>query len=125
MNNPIIFFDGNCNLCNRFIRLLLKLDKNKVFRFISLKSESAAQIPALKNYLIPPYQTVILYKDNRVITRSDAVIEIINLLNYPWKFFRIIKFLPKKMRDWFYELVSQNRYKIFGRSESCVLFDEP
>lgn len=124
MNNPIIFFDGNCNLCNGFIRLLLKLDKKKIFRYLTLNSENLERLPQLKDYLISPIQTVILYHKNNLFTQSDAVIEIIRNLNYPWKFFTIIKFVPKKLRDWFYQIISRNRYKIFGRSDNCELPDK-
>jgi len=124
MNNPIIFFDGNCNLCNGFIRLLIKLDRKKVFHYLSIKSQTAAQLPQLKNYLIPPYQTVIFYKDNLLFTQSDAVIEILNYLNYPWKILSIIRFIPKKIRDYIYDLISQNRYRVFGQNNSCEIWDE-
>ncbi|NMB81613.1 MAG: DUF393 domain-containing protein [Ignavibacteria bacterium] len=124
MNKPIIFFDGNCNLCNGFVRFLIRIDKKKIFRYLSLNSKTALQLPQLKEYLIPPFQTVILYQKNNLFTQSDAVIEIISQLNYPWKFFWIITFIPKKIRDWFYKIISRNRYKIFGRNDNCELWDE-
>lgn len=122
LNNPIIFFDDNCNLCNRFVRLLIKLDKKRILRYSYFHSQITNKIPELKEYLIPPYQTVVLFAEQKIYIKSDALIKVINYFNYPWKIFSVLKYIPRKYRDWFYELIANNRYKIFGRQDNCPVY---
>lgn len=123
MNNPIIFFDGYCNLCNGFVRILLKLDKRKIFRYASLQSNAVEVYPTVSNFTTIPFQSVIVYYDEKIYLKSDAVFFIINQLNYPWKILKIFRFLPKKFLDWVYDFIANNRVKLFGRNEKCPLLN--
>lgn len=115
---PIILFDGFCNLCNGTVNFLLKRDKQKQFSFVPLQSEEGKI--CIQKYQIPSdTDSVLLIKSNHVYFESDAAVEIAGMLGFPWKLARFIKFIPKKTRDKIYRWVAKNRYRWFGKRESC------
>jgi predicted DCC family thiol-disulfide oxidoreductase YuxK len=118
LKHPAILFDGFCNLCNGTVDFLIKKDHNKQFTYISLQSESGKLL--IREFQIPiNVDTVILIKLNRVYFESDAVIEIAGRLSYPWKLVVCAKYIPKKIRDGIYRLIAKNRYRWFGKRETC------
>ena len=117
-NKPIILFDGICNLCDSSVNFILKRDKKSLFRFVTLQSEEGEKIIA--THKIPPESdSVILVQNNTVFIESDAAIEICRKLPTPWKWLSITKKLPKKWPDKLYRLIAKNRYKWFGKRDSC------
>jgi predicted DCC family thiol-disulfide oxidoreductase YuxK len=120
--NPIILFDGVCNLCNGTVDFLLKRDRKKQFRFASIQSEAAQLL--FRKYQIPAEtDSVILIKSNKVYIESDAAIEIAGMLDFPWKMGVIFRIVPKKMRDNIYRWIAKNRYKWFGKRDICRIPD--
>jgi len=116
-----IIFDGICNLCNESVQFLIMLDKKDMFRFIPLQSEKAKQIISCFEENNKISDTIILIQDNKLFVKSDAVLYIAKLLGYPWKFFYFLKFVPKFIRDWIYELIAKNRYQWFGKKSACMI----
>ena len=117
----VIYFDGVCNLCNRSVRFILKYDKNVVFSFASLQSEFAKK--HLVHFNGPDRKNgSIIYRDHQFFyTKSDAVLKILNDLGGVWKLFYVIKIIPKPIRDWLYDLMAINRYRMFGKKDSCMI----
>jgi predicted DCC family thiol-disulfide oxidoreductase YuxK len=116
--NPIILFDGVCNLCNGTVDFLLKHDSKKQFRFASIQSE-AAQLLFRKFQIPAETDSVILIKSNKVYFESDAAIEIAGMLSFPWKMVAVFRIIPKKMRDNIYRRIAKNRYRWFGKRDIC------
>jgi len=116
--NPILLFDGVCNLCNRTVDFILKRDRAKRFRFVALQSEKGKELIA--KFEIPTEtDSVILIFKNEVFIESDAVIEIVKLLPTPWKWLTIFKIIPLKLRNRIYNWIAKNRYRWFGRRKTC------
>ncbi len=116
--NPVILFDGVCNLCNGTVDFLLKRDRRKQFRYAALQSESGKAL--IQKFHIPEQtDSVILINLNKVYFESDAAIEICNLLPYPWRLGIIFQIIPKIIRDKIYRWVAKNRYRWFGKRETC------
>jgi predicted DCC family thiol-disulfide oxidoreductase YuxK len=116
--NPIILFDGVCNLCNGAVDFLLKYDRKKQFRFASIQSEAAKLL--FRKFQIPAEtDSVILIKSNQVYFESDAAIEIAGMLSFPWKMLVVFRIIPKKMRDNIYQWIAKNRYRWFGKRDIC------
>tara|TARA_B100000676_G_scaffold57397_1_gene56512 strand:- start:133 stop:546 length:414 start_codon:yes stop_codon:yes gene_type:complete len=123
----IIFFDGYCNLCNWGINLLLKLDKNSCFIFCSLQSEEAKNILSKKGFnkdSIDKLDNIVLLKQNQVLVKSDAILEICKDLGNVFKLLNLLKIFPKTFRDLIYSLIANNRYKIFGKKSTCRVPNE-
>lgn len=119
----VILFDGICNLCNGTVGFLMKKDRKKQFRFVALQSETGKTY--IQKFNIPPStESVIAIKQNRTYFESDAAIEIAGMLPYPWKLGKLIKVIPKKLRDYIYRIIAKNRYKWFGKTDSCRIITE-
>ena len=116
---PIILFDGFCNFCNRTINIILKHDKDSYFKFAP--SQSNAGIDILQQFDLDQKASasVILIDNEKVYTKTDAVVQIATHLNGWPKLFRLIKFIPKPIRDFGYDLIAKNRYALFGKRATC------
>lgn len=114
----IIFFDGVCNLCNASVNFIIDRDKRKVFGFASLQSEFAKQ--KLASYpLFPALESILLLKDGRLLVKSDAALEIARHLGGAWPLLAVFRVVPKGIRDSVYNGIARNRYRWFGKRESC------
>lgn len=115
---PVILFDGFCNLCSGTVDFLLKHDRKKQFSFISLQS-AEGKLLILKYQIPADTDSVILIKSNRIYFESEAFVEIVATLNFPWKLISVIKFIPAQIRNSIYRWIAKNRYRWFGKRESC------
>jgi len=126
-SNPILLYDGVCGLCNRFVQLILRHDRNAIFRFASLQSPLAARI--LSRHGVNPTDLDTVYvvinsdlPDESLLSRSDAVAFVLKQLGSPWPLTAsVLQLLPKFLRDPAYNAVARRRYRIFGRSDVCTL----
>jgi predicted DCC family thiol-disulfide oxidoreductase YuxK len=115
---PVILFDGVCNLCNGTVDFLMKRDRKKQFRFASLQSETGEFLRL--QYQIPAdSDSVILIKSETVYFKSEAAIEIAKMLPFPWKIAGFLRIIPHKFRDKIYDIIAKNRYRWFGKREMC------
>jgi predicted DCC family thiol-disulfide oxidoreductase YuxK len=117
----IVIFDGVCNFCNAGVNFLIKRDPKGIFCFAPLQSDISKEL--IEKFHRPGFDlsTFLFIKDGVCYKRSDAIIEIINELGGYWLIFRILVLIPKPVRDFFYDLIAQNRYKIFGKREHCMV----
>ena len=120
-----ILFDSKCNLCSKTVKRVMKLDKNKLFTFISNKSEHGINIISKNNLNSITTETIVLFTtENKFLIKSDAAISIAVKLNPLFLIFNILFIVPKKIRDRVYDYVAKNRYKWFGENESCDITNE-
>jgi predicted DCC family thiol-disulfide oxidoreductase YuxK len=127
-SHPILLYDGICGLCNRLVQFLLKRDQHDRIRFASLQSELAKDL--LRPYGADPedLDTVYVVKDRgqsgeALLSRSDAVLYLLDQLGGVWKLAAVGRLLPKPLRDAIYKMVARNRYRVFGKYDSCLLPD--
>ncbi len=117
---PIIFFDGVCNLCNSFVRMMIKIDAKDRLAFASLQGETAKE--KLTDTDSKGLSSVVLYRNGQMFKESRAVIEALSIVGGPWKIFMLFKFVPPFIRDSLYRFVARNRYRWFGKKdEVCPL----
>lgn len=119
--NGIILFDGFCNLCSWSVQFILKRDSKNYFKFASLQSDSGKLI--LSNFNLPRQfdKSVIFIENNSVYFKSEAAIHIVKKLRRGWPLLYSFKIIPKPIRDYFYVLVSKNRFKWFGKRNTCYI----
>lgn len=117
LNFPLVLFDGYCNLCNVAVNFIIKHDRKRQFRFVAIQSE-AGKLLAAKNNL-PEVDSVILLNGGRLFAESDAALRIACMLGFPWNLAVILKIIPKGIRDWGYRKIAQNRYRWFGKRQTC------
>ncbi|MBC7885799.1 MAG: DUF393 domain-containing protein [Saprospiraceae bacterium] len=118
---PVLFYDGSCRLCNWSVQFILKRDSKRIFRFCSLQSESGKTVSVPPETSQMPDSIILLYKNNYYLY-SDAVIRILIMLGswYTWLAY-IINIFPKTFRNYFYRLIAKNRYRLFGRYNTCLI----
>ena len=126
MANPIVLYDGVCGLCNRLVQFLLKRDVHDRLHFASLQSEFAEKVLGRHGLDPGDLDTVYLIEDydhpaEKLLARSDAIIEVVRQLGGFWRIAGIGKILPRSSRDVMYRLVAKNRYRVFGKYETCML----
>jgi predicted DCC family thiol-disulfide oxidoreductase YuxK len=120
-NHSIVLFDGFCHLCSRTVRFIIKRDKKKIFSFIPLQSEVASKIQNLPVFDKTSPPSIILIEKDKIYQYSSAVLHIARHLRFPWNLFYVFIIIPAFIRDAIYMFVSRNRYKWFGRRESCMV----
>jgi predicted DCC family thiol-disulfide oxidoreductase YuxK len=125
-SNPIVLYDGVCGLCNRLNQFLLRRDRHDRFRFASLQSRFAADLLKRHGADAHDLDTVYVVIDygqpgERLLARSDAILHVLSQLDGIWKLARMGRALPKVLRDAVYKVVARNRYRVFGKHESCLL----
>jgi len=127
--NPIILYDGVCGLCNRLVQFLLRHDKRGQLRFASLQSEFAEKVlrkHGLDNKDLDTFHFVENYEqpDERVFGRSEAVVKAGRSLGGLWAVLAsVASVFPRALLDPLYRLVARNRYRVFGKFETCMLPD--
>ena len=127
MPHPILLYDGVCGLCNRFVQLILRRDRKAVFNFASLQSALAAGILTRHNANPTVLDTVYVVlnhelPDESLLSRSEAVLFVLEQLpGFCRPAGSLLQLLPKFLRDPAYNAVARHRYRIFGRSETCIL----
>jgi len=120
-NKSIIIFDGVCNLCNASVNFVIKNDKKEQFLFASFQSDAAKEILLHFNLKNLNGGTVILVEGQKVYEKSTAVLKIAKRLDGPFKAFYAFFIVPKIFRDWVYDFIAKNRYRWFGKRESCMM----
>ncbi len=118
VKQPVILFDGICNLCNGTVDFLIKKDQKKQFAFVALQSDTG-KLLTRKFKIAPETDSVILIYQNRVYFESEAAIEIARMLPFPWKLGGIFRIIPKKIMDGLYRWIAKNRYRWFGKRNTC------
>jgi predicted DCC family thiol-disulfide oxidoreductase YuxK len=116
----IVLFDGFCNLCARWYRFVTARDEKRRFRFVAV--QSAEGRPLAERFGVDPENpgTFILIADGKAYFRSDAAIRILAELPR-WRWAIVFRFLPKFLRDALYNVIARNRYRWFGRRDTCLV----
>jgi predicted DCC family thiol-disulfide oxidoreductase YuxK len=126
-SSPIILYDGVCGLCNRLVQFLLKHDGRGRLRFASLQSDFAAKVLQRHGIDAKDLDTVQVIENyeqpgERVLQRSDAILRAGSELGGFWSFSAGAgKVIPRALRDVIYRFVARNRYRVFGKYDTCML----
>jgi predicted DCC family thiol-disulfide oxidoreductase YuxK len=127
--NPIILYDGVCGLCNRLVQFLLKHDKAGRLRFAALQSDFAEKVLGRHGIDAKDLDTVQVIENydqpgERVLQRSDAILRAGRELGGFWAASSsVARVVPRGLRDLVYRFVATNRYRVFGKYDSCMLPD--
>ena len=123
-DDPIVLFDGVCNLCHAAVRFILARDGEARFRFAPLESETGRDLTMEGIREGTSADSLVLVDDGATYVRSEAALRIAARLSLPWRALVVLRVVPRPMRDGAYNFVARNRYRCFGRKEFCPIPDE-
>ena len=119
--SPVILFDGVCNLCNGFVQYVIKHDRRGLFKFASLQSQPGQEL--LRKFSLPAsnFNSFVVVKDGKAFTKSDAALLVAKHLDGPVRLLYGLKIVPSVIRNSVYNFIANNRYKWFGKKDSCMI----
>ncbi|GLQ57141.1 thiol-disulfide oxidoreductase DCC family protein [Devosia nitrariae] len=122
-DQPIIVFDGECKFCSGWVRFALRHDRSGRYRFLPAQSPLGAAL--YQHYGLDPtdYETNILIRDGRALFKAEGSLQMIAGLGFPWSLINLARVFPRPLLDRAYDLIASNRFRWFGRRESCFVPD--
>jgi predicted DCC family thiol-disulfide oxidoreductase YuxK len=120
-SSPIFLFDGVCNFCNGAVDFIIQHEKAPEILFASLQSEEAQNILNSLGMDLSKMDTSYVFVNNILLQKSEGALYLAKYLKKPWSFLSILKIFPTKFLNIFYDFISKNRYRFFGKKESCRL----
>jgi len=124
IKGPIVLFDGLCNLCVGSVQFIIKHDRQKQFRFVSLQSSFGKAVMQEAGVREHNFNSFILLEDGKILTRSTAALSVCKQLSGGLKLLYVLIIVPAFIRDPIYSIIANNRYRWFGKKEECWLPDE-
>jgi predicted DCC family thiol-disulfide oxidoreductase YuxK len=121
MYQNLILFDGVCNFCNTAVQMVIEIDRHKIFKFAAIQSELGQQL--YRQHGLDPIdiQTLMFIDGSQVLTKSDAVLAILERLDGGWQLLNGFKLLPQPLRNWAYSEFARQRFVLFGRRDQCMV----
>lgn len=117
--NKVILFDGVCNLCNSSVNFIIDRDRNNVFKFAALQSEAGKNLLDQFSLNEKEFDSVVLISGNKCFVKSDAALNIVKEFPGLWKILYIFRIIPLTIRNKLYDIIAINRYRLFGRKDTC------
>ncbi|MGE5943890.1 MAG: thiol-disulfide oxidoreductase DCC family protein [Flavobacteriales bacterium] len=119
-DKKLILFDGVCNLCNSSVQFIIKHDKKDRFLFASLQSDVGKNIIEVFDIDTNKTDSILLYTPKKGVDyKSTAALKIASHLGFPINFLVLFFIIPPFIRNWVYDYIARNRYKWYGKKESC------
>ena len=120
-NEPLLLFDGVCNLCSGVVRFVLPRDRDGAIRFAPIQSPLGTRLLLAHGIDPADPQSLLFLADGRAHLRSDAAIEVARRLRFPWRAAAALRAIPRAWRDALYDVAARNRYRWFGRRDRCFV----
>jgi predicted DCC family thiol-disulfide oxidoreductase YuxK len=120
-DKPTIFFDGVCNLCSGFVQFMIGIDPEAKFQYASLQSDAGQAMLSHFNMPTQEINTVVLLYQGQIYTHADVALQIARLLGGWYHLFLVFSIFPRPLRNVVYNWIARNRYRWFGKSESCMM----
>jgi predicted DCC family thiol-disulfide oxidoreductase YuxK len=120
---PVLLFDGVCNLCNRSVKFVSKRDKQKVIFYASLQSDMGKQLLAQYDFTSAIPDSLVWIENGKAYVRSTAALKLCRHLTAAWPIVYWFIIVPRPIRDAVYNWVSANRYRWFGKLDTCMVPD--
>ena len=117
----LIVFDGECVLCSGFYRFMLKHDRRQHFTFAIAQSPVGQQLYLALGLPTQDFETNLVITNGTIHQRLDAFTAAMRALGGIWHLPALLRFLPRWVKDFAYHRIARNRYRIFGRYDTCML----
>lgn len=118
---PLVLFDGICNLCSFSVQFLATKDRENKIRYALVQSQTGQDILSKHNLPLDSYDSFILVEDGKLYFKSTAFLKLVRYMKWPWPLLGVASIVPKALRDCFYDRIARNRYRLFGKRQSCMI----
>ncbi|MDC0116109.1 DCC1-like thiol-disulfide oxidoreductase family protein [Octadecabacter sp.] len=118
----VVIFDTNCILCSAWVRFLRRHERSDTLQFASSRKDVGIRLA--QGHGISPKAldlTYLVIRDGKALTKSDASLALLAELKVPWRYLTVFRSVPKRLRDWIYDIVARNRLNWFGEEQDCFL----
>lgn len=119
--HPVILFDGVCNFCNSAVNFIIKQDKKRIFRFAALQSETGQKLLQQHNVSSDELDSFVLIEGSKAYKRTTAALHLYPKFGGAWKMVKLLWIIPAFIRDGVYNIIAKNRYRWWGKKESCMI----
>jgi predicted DCC family thiol-disulfide oxidoreductase YuxK len=120
-DKPVLFYDGVCVLCSGFVHFILRADDHERIRLVAAQSPLGQAIYTHYDLEQGDYTTNLLLAEGTAHTKLNAFLKVMTVLGLPWSLTSIAYIIPKPIRNWFYDRIARNRYKVFGKHDTCLM----
>jgi predicted DCC family thiol-disulfide oxidoreductase YuxK len=120
-DKALIVFDGVCVLCSGFAGFVLKRDRNFAFRLATAQSPLGQALFRHYGLATDDFETNLVIADGRAYAKLDTVAVVGTRLGGFWRIAAALRLLPRPLADWLYDRIARNRYRLFGRTEACMM----
>lgn len=121
-NGAVVLFDGVCNFCAWSVRFLHEHDDGSL-RFAPLQSAVGRELLAAHDLPTDYFDSLVYLRDDEAHLKSDGAVRIARHLERPWRWLRVLRVVPRPVRDVGYGILRRVRYQIFGKREACLVPD--
>jgi predicted DCC family thiol-disulfide oxidoreductase YuxK len=118
---PVMLFDGVCNLCSGSVQFAIARDPRANLQFAPIQSSHGLAFLRHRGLPTDRFETFYLIDGGRVYEKSAGVLRTVGYLRWPWPLLKALWIVPRPLRDWLYDRIARNRYRLFGRREACLM----
>jgi predicted DCC family thiol-disulfide oxidoreductase YuxK len=123
-DDPVIMFDGYCNFCSGSVLFIIRRDPGRIFRFVASQTDAGVSLREKYGLVELAEHSIILIREGKVYSKSGAALRIARQMRFPWPALFGLTVLPVAFLDFFYDIIARNRYRIYGKRETCFLPDK-
>ncbi len=120
-DHPLIVFDGVCVLCSRFARFVIEHDRDRAFRFATAQGPLGQNLFRHYGLDTTEFETNIVIIGGEAWGELDAFAQVMARLPRPWRWLRVAGWIPEPLSGWLYRRIAKNRYRLFGKTDSCMV----
>jgi predicted DCC family thiol-disulfide oxidoreductase YuxK len=117
----ILVFVAECLLCSGWVQFLLRRDRERRFRFASMQSDAGRALLTRAGVDAQDPETFVLVDGEHIYSQSDAILRVLRTLGWPWRISAVLRVIPAALRDVLYRWLARNRYRWFGRRQTCYV----
>ncbi len=109
------------SICNAWSIFIIKYDQAHIFKLASVQSPEGQALLKYFNMPTTHFDTMLFIENNTAYSKSTAFLNIVRLLPPHFSFLKVLRFIPVSLRDWCYDRVALNRYRLFGKYDQCLV----
>jgi predicted DCC family thiol-disulfide oxidoreductase YuxK len=118
---PVMLFDGVCNLCSGWVHFAIARDPAANLHFAAIQSAHGQAFLRRRGLPTDRFETFYLIDGRRVYEKSAGFLRMVGYLRWPWPLLKAVRIVPRPLLDWLYDRIARNRYRLFGRRQTCLV----